>query len=336
MALQMGAVAGGKLIAACQRADTTLLPTIPSSTELPIQPTKTQVESGTTAETPPTEMPTEQVPTPISYPDMAVVRGGEPNALVSAAIAALGGMGRFVSPGDKVVVKPNICVAYHTYEYAATTNPWVVGELVKLCRDAGASKVLVMDYPFGGAVEQAYVKSGIQEQTLASGGEMEPFAYLKFVKTDLPEGLDIKSCHIYDEVLSADVVINVPIAKQHGLARLTLGMKNLMGVIRDREAMHSNLGQRLADLTSKVRPALTVVDAVRILLYGGPSGGDLNAVKKLDTVIASPDIVAVDSYAATLFNLAPVDLTYVRAGAAMGLGRSDLENLKIEEIAIGS
>jgi uncharacterized protein (DUF362 family) len=334
MALQMGAIAGGKLLAACQRTGSTLLPANSTSTQPPTQPTTAQVESATTAVFPNTEMPPEQVPTPISYPDMAVARGGEPEALVAAAIAALGGMERFVKPGDSVIVKPNICVAYHTYEYAATTNPWVVGALVKLCRNAGASKVLVMDYPFGGSVDQAYVKSGIQEQVLASGGEMEPFAFLKFVKTDLPEAVDLKSCDIYEEVLSADVIINVPIAKQHGLARLTLGMKNLMGVIRDREAMHSNLGQRLADLNSKIRPALTVVDAVRILTYGGPSGGDLNAVKKLDTVIASPDIVAVDSYAATLFNLSPSDLTYIRAGTTMGLGRSDLENLRIEEITV--
>ena len=334
MALQMGAIAGGKLLAACQRADTILLPAMPSSTQPPTQSTAPQVEptkvEGTTV-----DQPTEGVPTAISIPDMAVARGGEPEGLVAAVITALGGMERFVKPGDKVVVKPNICVAYHTYEYAATTNPWVVGALVKLCRDAGASKVLVMDYPFGGSVDQAYVKSGIQEQVLASGGEMEPFAFLKFLRTDLPEAVDLKSCDIYEEVLSADVVINVPIAKQHSLARLTLGMKNLMGVIRDRPALHGNLGQRLADLTSKIRPALTVVDAVRILTYGGPSGGDLNAVKKLDTVIASPDIVAVDSYAAALFNLSPSDLTYIRAGATMGLGRSDLENMRIEEITVG-
>jgi uncharacterized protein (DUF362 family) len=252
---------------------------------------------------------------------MAVARGDEPEMLVSAALAALGGMERFVKPGDNVVVKPNICVAYHTYEYAATTNPWVVGALVNHCRDAGAARVLVMDYPFGGSVDQAYVRSGIQEQVLAAGGEMESFAFLKFLKTDLPEGVDLKSCHIYEDVLSADVIINVPIAKQHGLARLTLGMKNLMGVIRDRPEIHTNLGQRLADLTSRLQPALTVVDAVRILTYGGPSGGDLNAVQKVDTVIASPDIVAADSYAASLFNLAPTDLTYIRAGTTMGLGR---------------
>jgi uncharacterized protein (DUF362 family) len=193
-----------------------------------------------------------------------------------------------------------------------------------------------MDYPFGGTSEQAYVKSGIQEQVLTAGGEMETISNFKFVPTELPQGLDLKTCDIYDDVLSADVVINVPIAKDHGLARLTLGMKNLMGVIRDRPAMHRNIGQRLADLTSRVRPSLTVVDAVRMLTWGGPSGGSLDAVKKMDTVIASPDIVAADSYAATLFDFNPMDLSYIQAGVSMGLGRSDLENLKIEEIHLSA
>jgi uncharacterized protein (DUF362 family) len=158
---------------------------------------------------------------------------------------------------------------------------------------------------------------------------------LKFVKTDIPQGLDIQQCDIYDEVLNADVVIDVPVAKHHNLARLTLGMKNLLGVVRDRPAMHRNLGQRLADLTSRVQPTLTVVDAVRILTDHGPTGGNLDDVVQLDTVIVSPDIVAADSYAATLFGLEPSDLSYVQAATAMGLGRSDLGGLKIEEITVG-
>jgi uncharacterized protein (DUF362 family) len=165
---------------------------------------------------------------------------------------------------------------------------------------------------------------------------MEAFSTFKFVSTDLPEGKDLKVCDIYDDVLSADVVINVPIAKDHSLARLTLGMKNLMGTIRDRPAMHRNLGQRLADLASRIRPSLTVVDAVRMLMWGGPSGGSLDAVKKMDTVIASPDIVAADSYAATLFDMDPMSLGYVQAGVSMGLGRSDLDQLTIEEINLSA
>jgi uncharacterized protein (DUF362 family) len=244
-------------------------------------------------------------------------------------------MGRFVQPGDDVIVKPNICVAYHTYEYAATTNPWVVGGLVKLCLEAGARRVRVLDSPFGGTAEEAYTRSGIQEQVLAAGGEMEIMSRFKFTQADIPQGLDLRQYDIYDQVLKADVVIDVPIAKHHSLARLTLGMKNLMGVIRNRSAIHRNMGQRLADLTSRIRPTLTVVDAVRILMDHGPTGGNLDDVKQLNTVIVSPDIVAADSYAATLFGLQPNDLSYIQAGGAMGLGRSDLGSLKIEEIAVG-
>lgn len=267
---------------------------------------------------------------------MAVVRNGKPGALVREAINAIGGIGKFVKPGNDVIIKPNICVSYRTYEYAATTNPWVVGQLVKLAFQAGASRVRVLDYPFGGTCDDAYRKSGIEAQVLAAGGQMESISMFKFVMTDIPQGKDLKSCEIYEDILNADVVINVPIAKHHSLARLTLGMKNLMGTIKERSPMHKNIGQRLADLTSRVRPALTVVDAVRILVRNGPTGGSLSDVQKIDTVIATKDIVAADSYAATLFGVAPKSLSYVAAGAAMGLGRSDLENLYIEEISLGS
>jgi uncharacterized protein (DUF362 family) len=279
------------------------------------------------------------VPTPvptIAYPHLGIARGGEPEELVRAAIAALGGMEQFVRQGDDVIIKPNICVAYHTFEYAATTNPWVVAELVRMCLEAGARRVRVMDSPFGGGPEEAYVRSGIQQQVLAAGGQMEIMARFKFVPTQIPSGLDLRTKDIYDDVLSADVLIDVPVAKHHSLAKLTLGMKNLMGVITDRPEMHLNLGQRLADLTSRIRPHLTVVDAVRMLMDHGPTGGSLDDVRKADTVIASADIVAADSYAATLFGLLPDHLDYVRAGVSMGLGRSDLANLKTEEITIGA
>ena len=92
---------------------------------------------------------------------LAVARGDDPAQLVRRAIKALGGMERFVKSGQSVIVKPNICVAYHPPEYAVTTNPQVVAELVKLCREAGASSVTVMDHPFGGTAEQAYKISQI-------------------------------------------------------------------------------------------------------------------------------------------------------------------------------
>jgi uncharacterized protein (DUF362 family) len=307
---------------------------VDAALEQPAVEAQPAAEQPAVEEQPAAEALTEPAQPSAGAPHLAVARGEDIEALVQRAIASLGGMSVFVPKEAWVIIKPNICVAYHGYEYAATTNPWVVGALVKLALEAGAKKVQVMDNPFGGTPDQAYKISGIREQVEAAGGEMVSMSIFKYKRTDIPDGLDIQSWDIYDDILQADVLIDVPIAKHHGLARLTLGMKNLMGVVNDRGGLHPNLGQRLADLTSRVRPALTVVDAVRILTANGPTGGSLDDVRLLNTVIASPDIVAADSYAATLFGLQPEEIAYIQKGAAMGLGRSDLQNLVIEEIAV--
>jgi uncharacterized protein (DUF362 family) len=357
MALGLGAASGGWLLNACgQATGPSAAPTSlvrPTSTPAaPVQatsapatqaasapataPASTQTQSPTGTSAPADTATAAPASTTTEYPYLVVARGGDnPEELVNRALAALGGIEQFVKPGHDVIIKPNICVAYHSFEYAATTNPWVVGALVKLCKGAGAGRVRVFDFPFGGSADEAYTISGIREQVLAAGGEMEQMSGVKFVKTDIPNGLDIKDWRIYEDVLKADVVINVPIAKTHGMATLTLGMKNLLGVVQSRESMHRNMGQRVADLTSRVRPTLTVIDAVRALMANGPTGGDLNDVKKFDTVIASRDVVAADSYATGLFGLKPDDIAYITAGATMGLGRSDLAGVKIEEIAVG-
>lgn len=276
--------------------------------------------------------------TPEPGPDLVVARNGEPEVLVRRALAALGGMEQFVFKGANVIVKPNICVDFRTYEWAATTNPWVVGALVKMAFEAGAASVRVMDQTWGRNMTEAYTRSGIQEQVEAAGGTMEWMPLDKFVNTPIPQGVELKEIGIYDEILKADVVINVPIAKHHESAKLTLGMKNLMGVISNRPAMHDSdvttfgdvFGQRIADMISVIRPTLNVMDAVRIMVDGGPTGFSLKQVKKIDTIIVSRDIVALDSYTTTLFDMKPEDLPYVVVAAQRGLGRSDLANLRIE------
>jgi len=280
-----------------------------------------------------TQQPT-AVPAPLDKTYLAVARGPSPELIVQAAIKALGGMERFVRKGNDVIIKPNICVAYNTYEYAATTNPEVVAALVKLCLAAGARRVRVMDQPFGGTAQQAYERSGIGKAVKEAGGEMEIMSGMKFREVDIPDGRDIKKWSVYADALDTDVLINVPIAKHHNLGRLTLGMKNLMGLIKDRGQFHFNLGQRVADLTSLLRPQLTVVDAVRILTNHGPTGGDLADVKLMNTVIASHDIVAADTYAATLFGLTADDIPIIRAAAPMGIGTTDLKSMKVEEINV--
>jgi uncharacterized protein (DUF362 family) len=332
----LGAVTLNQFLTACSASETRTPP--PTSAVQPAQPTSIPVTASQPAAPLATQVPSPVQPTatPATSPDLVVARSGEPEAMVRRAIAALGGMERFVPRDANVIVKPNICVAYHTYEYAATTNPWVVGALVKLCLEAGARSVRVMDNPFGGSAEEAYEVSGIAEQVKAAGGEMVVMSRMKFMPTDIPHAVMLTQAAIYDDILKADVVIDVPIAKDHSLARLTLGMKNLMGVVREREVIHNRMGQNLADLAGYIRPKLTVIDAVRMLMANGPTGGDLNDVKEMNTIVASPDIVAADSYAATLFGRQPEDLTYITAGVAAGLGRSDLNNLRIEEINVGA
>jgi len=202
-------------------------------------------------------------PLPAGQCYLAAARGADPRAITGAALAAIGGIGRFVRAGDDVIVKPNICVDYREPEYAATTNPQVVAALVELCLAAGARRVRVMDMPFAGAPQAAYARSGIAEAAEAAGGIMEIMNPAKYREADVPDGRDLRSVSIYQDLLSADVVVNVPIAKHHSLARLTLGGKNLLGVIERPGLIHANMGQRVADLVSLVRPTVTVIDENR-------------------------------------------------------------------------
>jgi uncharacterized protein (DUF362 family) len=281
-----------------------------------------------------------RIPAPTPLPDstyLAVARGGDdPEALTRAAVEAIGGIGRFVAKGSKVLIKPNLCISGRSYEYAVTTNPWVVGALVKLCKEAGAARILVFDNPTTGSSEDAFASSGIAQQVAAAGGQVEYVAAMKFTPVSLPGAQWLKQTYVYGEVLAADVLINVPIAKHHNLTGLTLGMKNQLGTLRDRPEMHAEIQHKLVDLAAFLRPTLTVVDAVRILTANGPTGGSLSDVQKLDTVIATHDPVAADAYTTRLFGWTdPNRLLNVKYGADAGIGRNDLENLAIKEISVG-
>jgi uncharacterized protein (DUF362 family) len=246
----------------------------------------------------------------------------------------VGGIERYVKQGADVIVKPNICNAYHGPEYASTTNPEVVAAIVALCLGAGAKRVRVMDFPFGGTAQNAYETSGIAQAIEAAGGQMELMNSLKYQTVEIPNAQALSKTEIYADILDADVVINVPIAKHHSMATLTLGLKNLMGVVLDRGALHARgLPQSIVDLATVVRPQLTVIDATRILVANGPTGGNLNDVKQMDTVIASADVVAADAYATTLFGKTGADIAYITLANERGLGTMDLGSIKIEEIS---
>ncbi|HET6364836.1 MAG TPA: DUF362 domain-containing protein [Nitrospirota bacterium] len=267
-----------------------------------------------------------------ALPDLVVAHGASPEQIVKAAIGAMGGIKKFISRGDIVVIKPNIGWD-RTPEQAGNTNPEVVAVVVKLCFEAGAKKVKVFDRPVNDP-RRCYVQSGIAPAASALGAEVDYVDERKF-KDMAINGEALKSWPLYSEVFDADKVINIPIAKHHGLAKLTMSMKNWMGVMGgSRRQIHQKLDESLVDLSMKIKPTLTILDAVRILTANGPQGGSLADVKKLDTVIVGIDPVAIDSYGATLFGMKGSDLGYLRIGDKLGLGKMNLNNLKIKKIQV--
>jgi uncharacterized protein (DUF362 family) len=268
-------------------------------------------------------------------PLLAVAHGPSPAAITRAAVDAVGGMGRFVSRGARVVVKPNIGWD-RTPEQAANTNPEVVAALVKMALDAGAKSVLVMDNPCNDP-RRCYQRSGIAEAVKAAGGTVDFFEEGRVRKMKLG-GERLKDWEVHPAIIEADVRINCPVAKHHGLSELTLGMKNWMGSVGGpRGKMHQDIGTSIVDLASFFKPQLTVIDGVRILTRGGPQGGSLSDVKRLDTVIASADPVAAEVRGVLLAGRKPEEFAYIAKAAGRGLGRASwtAEEEKFFEVAAG-
>ncbi len=246
--------------------------------------------------------------------------------LTEETIRALGGMKRFVSKGDVVWVKPNIGWNRRP-ELAANTNPDVVATLVRLCLEAGAKTVKVGDSPCHPA-RQAYRNSGIAKAVEKAGGKMVYLDKKRFLDVELG-GERLKTWPLYMEVTEADLVINVPVLKHHGLTKASIGMKNYMGIIGgNRGSWHQHMAVCLTDITQYMKPRLTVLDSVRVLLDHGPQGGDPNDVEVRGVVAASTDIVALDALGATMLGHAPADIENIPAAEARGLGTADFQSLK--------
>lgn len=269
-------------------------------------------------------------------PDLAAVTGTSYDLLVRKAIETLGGKERFVKSGDVVVIKPNIGWDRKP-EQAANTHPIIVRTLVEMALDAGAAKIKIFDHTCN-EKRRCYVNSGIQKTLEALGDKrvrLEHIDERKFVPVDIKKGKSLRRWEIYRDALDADAYINVPVAKHHGLSRLTLGLKNSMGVIGGRRgSLHFGLGQKLADLATVIQPTLTIIDATRMLLRNGPQGGSVKDVKIADTVIASADPVASDAYATTLFGMRPEEIESTVAAYNMGLGEMDPAKMRIHRVRV--
>lgn len=251
--------------------------------------------------------------------------------LVEETLSALGGIGNFVKTGDNVVVKPNIGWD-RTPEMGANTHPEVVMAVIEHCLEAGASQVRVFDNSCNDP-RRCYVNSGIQPAIEAFGSSRVRIEHMDrraYQEVAIQEGRELRSWDFYRPAIEADRFINVPVAKHHSLSTLTLGMKNIMGVIGgNRGRLHRRIGDAVTDINLVVHSDLTIVDATRILLRNGPQGGNKRDVEWRNTLIASSDIVAADSVAAALFDYRPEDISTVVAGAKRGLGIMELDRMQM-------
>jgi len=265
-------------------------------------------------------------------PDLAVVKGESPSLITREAVKILGGMGRFINKGEKVMIKPNIGWDRKP-EQGACTNPDVVKALVEMCLEAGAGKVTVMDNPCNPA-RRTYVRSGIARAAKDAGAKV-PFPNKHKLKKTPLGGKTLKEWEVFSDFLEVDKIINVPAAKHHSLSRVTLGMKNWLGALGgNRNALHQGLDSAVVDLAAFFKPALTVLDAYRILHRNGPQGGRASDVKLNQTVVAGVDFAAVDAFGATYFDIPPSELRFLQLARERGLGEIDLEKVKIEKRTI--
>jgi uncharacterized protein (DUF362 family) len=255
--------------------------------------------------------------------EVGIATGSDYERATAEAINLAGGIRAYVKPGDIVVVKPNIGFN-SSPELKANTDPLVVRTVVHLCFQALASKVYVFDRPVNNP-KLTYVNSGIEKAAESAGAKV---LYVDEVSKKLYPAVSIRDAHWLKEttvnryVLESDVLINLPVAKTHSSAGLTIGMKNLMGISGDqRSKWHWEIHEAISDINLGVKSHLTVVDATNIMVKNGPTGGRADYLKRLDTIIASSNVVSADAVAAGLFSRDPARIGYLALGQEKGIGR---------------
>jgi len=263
------------------------------------------------------------------------VENGEPSELLHAALQGLGGINQFVSRGDIVVLKPNIGWD-RAPQYAANTNPELVRALTVACFEAGAKTVKIFDRTCNNP-RRCYRNSQIEALAKEAGAEVDQIRENRFVDYKIENGEIIDKWPLYRDYIEADKVINVPIAKHHSLSRVSLGLKNLMGVMGgNRGSLHSYFDTKIIDIDRMLLPHLTIVDAYRILTSNGPSGGNINDVKLTKTLIASPCVVTADYVALELFGHSLNNVRHISAAYERGLNRFEHKNLNLKKVRLSA
>lgn len=258
-----------------------------------------------------------------------VFSGKDYTQLIRQGFEEIGGIEKFVGKNSYVVIKPNASWS-RTPEQAGNTHPLLVSETIKLCLQAGAKKVDVIDHCCDN-YKSAFKISGIAQAVKQAGGKMIALSTADtFREVTIPKAKQLKNAAVAEQLLDADCFINMPIAKDHSAATLTMAMKNYMGVVKDRWVFHSkDLHQCIADISSFIKPNLVIMDCTRILLTNGPKGP--GKVKILDKIVMGTDHVAVDALGTTYFGLKPNDIKYLKIAGQMGIGQADLNKIQVVE-----
>ncbi len=266
--------------------------------------------------------------------DLAAIRGGGPGEMFKKGIKSMGGMKKYVKKGQTVVVKPNIGWNVPP-KHAGNTNPELVSAVVKECLSAGAKKVYVFDHTCD-SWRKTYVTSGIKAAAKKAGALVVPGSRRSdYVKVRVPGAKVIPTQLVHKLIVQADVFINVPVLKDHGSSGLTIGMKNLMGVVWERRMWHiKGLDKCIAEFTAYRKPDLTVVDAYRVMMNNGPRGAGGRGVELKKYQVISGDIVAADAAAAKIFGIDPGKIEHIKFAHNMKLGNRNLKELNIRRIII--
>lgn len=270
--------------------------------------------------------------------DLVIARSGSPSQLLQVAMAPLGGMGRFVKNGQRVVIKANIAWA-RTPEQACTNNPELLSALIKMCYEAGAKRVAVWDHTCDN-YQFTFSRSGLKGAAQKAGADIfSGHGQNVYKQVEVPRGKKLKRAEVLRDVLEGDVFINFPLPKHHFATELTLGLKNLIGIVWDMEQLHRiDLHQCIADINTVRKPDLVVVDAIRILTTNGPKGP--GKTEDINEVIASTDVVAADAYCATFFKhpktgkpFKPEEIRFVKNAYDLGLGEINLSKVRAKKVS---
>ncbi|MCP4649880.1 MAG: DUF362 domain-containing protein [PVC group bacterium] len=263
--------------------------------------------------------------------DLVSATGENPYQMTVKAIKAMGGMKKFVNPGSVVLIKPNIAWD-RTPEQAANTNPEVVAALIDLCLQSGAKRVNVFDSPCNNA-QRTYQNSGIEKIAKEHGANVFFANTWNVVRAKFPYESPMQDWPVFREALECDTFINVPVMKHHRLTKLTLSMKNLMGVCSgNRGNIHTDIGRKLVDITTFINPDLTVIDAYRVLVRNGPVGGNLDDVVYMKQLLIGTDPTLTDAYASTLLDIDPLTVPYIQNAIDRGIGSIDFKKANILKI----